>query len=84
MEKGLYYNVPGKANIKIFNNNTTFCEGEYPFAQFGETEILSNVLFDKDATTKVTFYQSTGAIEQINRWCRDIIICDTHLTLLTQ
>lgn len=65
MEKGLYYNVPGKANIKIFNNNTTFCEGEYPFAQFGETEILSNVLFDKDATTKVTFYQSTGAIEQI-------------------
>lgn len=66
MDKGVRYNVPGTASIKIFNSSTTYCEGEYPLAQFGETEVLSDVLFNKDATTKVTFDQSTGAIEQIS------------------
>ena len=65
MDKGIWYNVPGQAAIKVFNSKQTFCKGEYPFAQFGTSEILSDVLFDKNSTIKVTFYQSTGGIEQL-------------------
>lgn len=64
-DKGVWYNVPGEASVKVFNAQKTFCEGEYPFAQFGTSEILSDVLFDKNSTVKVTFYQSTGGIKQL-------------------
>jgi hypothetical protein len=33
--------------------------------QFGNVEILSNVLFDKKTTTKVTFHQDNGGIQQL-------------------
>ena len=33
--------------------------------QFGSVEILSNTLFDKKATTRVTFFQSTGGTKDV-------------------
>lgn len=65
MEEGVYYNVPSRVMVKIYTPDQVFCQGEFPMGQFGHTEILSNILFDKKTTTQVTFYQTTGAIEQL-------------------
>lgn len=65
MEAGIYYNVPSRASIRIFDNKQTYCKKDINMGQFGNTEILSNVLFDKNATTEVTFFQNNGGIEQI-------------------
>ncbi|MCM1108671.1 MAG: DUF4831 family protein [Clostridium sp.] len=68
METGVYYNIPGRASIRIFNGGgTTFCTKDVNLGQFGNTEILSNVLFDKQATTQVTFFQSNGGVEAIKQ-----------------
>lgn len=65
MEQGVYYNVPERVEISIFTPTETYCKGEYPMGQFGNVEILSNVLFDKKTTTKVTFHQDNGGIKQL-------------------
>ena len=65
MEKGVYYNVPARTKVSIFNNQQDFFTTELPMGQFGVVEILSNTLFDKQATTKVTFFQSTGGTKDI-------------------
>lgn len=67
MEKGVYYNVPARTKVSIFNNQQDFFTTELPMGQFGVVEILSNTLFDKQATTKVTFFQSTGGTKDITR-----------------
>lgn len=67
MEKGVYYNIPVRAKVTIFNNQQEFCSTEFPMGQFGAVEILSNLLFDKQATTKVTFFQATGGTKEIMR-----------------
>jgi hypothetical protein len=65
MEKGVYYNVPARTKVSIFNNQQEFCTTELPMGQFGVVEILANTLFDKQATTKVTLFQTTGGIKDI-------------------
>ena len=65
MDEGVYYNVPERVEVSVFDANQEFCKGEFPMGQFGQVEILSNVLFDKKATTQVTFYSSNGAIKQL-------------------
>lgn len=65
MEEGIYYNVPARVSVTVFNNKKTFAKGEYAMGQFGTVEVLSNVLFDKKATTQVTFHQTNGSIKQI-------------------
>jgi len=67
MEKGIYYNVPVRTKIRIFNSQQEFFAMETPMGQFGAVEILSNLLFDKQANTKVTFFQSTGGTKDITR-----------------
>lgn len=67
MEKGVFYNVPARTKVSIFNNQQEFCTTELPMGQFGVVEILSNMLFDKQATTKVTFFQSTGGTKDITK-----------------
>jgi len=67
MEKGIYYNVPARTKVTIFNNQQEFYSTELPMGQFGVVEILSNTLFDKQATTKVTFFQTTGGTKDITR-----------------
>ena len=62
MEEGVYYNVPERVAVSVFNASREFCKGEFPMGQIGHVEILSTVLFD---TTQVTFYPSNGAIKQL-------------------
>ena len=65
MEKGVFYNIPARTKVSIFNNQQEFYTTELPMGQFGVVEILSNMLFDKQATTKVTFFQTTGGTKDI-------------------
>lgn len=65
MQKGVYYNLPVRTNLKIFDAEKTYVKMETPMAQFGRVELLSNELFDKMATTRVSFFQTTGGIREI-------------------
>lgn len=65
LEKGVYYNVPMRTKLTIYNAHKKFAELETPMGQFGVVEILSNQLFDKKTQTKVTFFQSTGGAKDI-------------------
>lgn len=66
MEEGVYYNVPARVAATIYDNRKTYAKGEYAMGQFGTVEILSDVLFDKKTTTKVTFNQTNGGISRIS------------------
>lgn len=65
MEKGIYYNVPVRENVSIYDSKQKYLQQETPMAQFGTTEILSDLLFNKGTTTKVTFIPQTGGVERI-------------------
>ena len=65
MEKGVYYNVPARMAIAVFNAHQEFTKMETPMGQFGVVEILSNLLFDKKTNTQVTFFQSTGGTKDV-------------------
>ena len=65
MEKGVYYNVPARMKLTIADLQKKYVETEMPMGQFGTVEILSNTLFDKKTTTRVTFFQSTGGAKDI-------------------
>lgn len=67
MLKAVYYNVPARTKLKIYDASQTWAEMEVPMAQFGYTEILSNTLFDKGVDTKVTFHQMNGEIKEISK-----------------
>ena len=64
---GVVYNLPSLANIRIFTPLRTYFDTELPIAQFGTVDVLSSTLFNKGATTKVTFNASTGAITKIEK-----------------
>lgn len=65
MEKGVFYNMPSIEVVSLYTDQQTFTKFECPMGQFGTVEILSDALFNKNVTTKVTFYQQTGAIEKV-------------------
>lgn len=65
--QGVVYNIPGKALLRIYRSNDIILEAEYPVAQLGNTDVLASDLFNKGATTKVTFDPATGAIRKIER-----------------
>ena len=67
MERGIYYNVPAREAVAVFDLNKTYQQLECSMGQFGYTEILSDVLFDKKTTTKVTFYQDNGAVKKLEQ-----------------
>ncbi len=66
-KEGVCYNVPGKAEFKIYITGKTLFNKEVNIAQYGTTEVLSKVLFNKQAGTKVTFDTATGAIMKIEK-----------------
>lgn len=61
----LYYRVPGRANVKVIDNNKCYIEKNIQIAQFGNTEILSSTLFPKGSNTKVVFDTESGNIISI-------------------
>lgn len=67
MDKGLYYNVPMREAVKIYDMEKTYCQGEFSMGQFGSTEILSDVLFNKNASTKVSFFPENGGIIKLEQ-----------------
>ncbi|MBQ8969273.1 MAG: DUF4831 family protein [Bacteroidaceae bacterium] len=67
LERGIYYNVPAREAISIFDINQSYASIECSMGQFGYTEILSNVLFDKKMTTKVLFYQENGGVKKLEQ-----------------
>ena len=67
MEKGIYYNVPARVAVTLSDDSQTYAKGEYAMGQFGRVEILSDALFNKNVTTKVSFHQETGGVERIEQ-----------------
>ena len=67
LEKGIYYNEPARETISVFDINQNYTSIECSMGQFGYTEILSDVLFDKKPTTRVTFYQENGAVKKLEQ-----------------
>ncbi|MDE7166229.1 MAG: DUF4831 family protein [Bacteroidaceae bacterium] len=67
MERGVYYNVPAREAIRIFDINRSYLTAECSMGQFGYTEILSNLLFDKKLNTRVSFYQENGGVKKLEQ-----------------
>lgn len=66
--KGILYNIPGKASVSItFKGKPIFEDNNMIFAQFGNTEILVDDLFNKKVNTRVIFDSVTGGIQKIDK-----------------
>ncbi len=66
-KEGVCYNIPGRALFEIYTPTRSFYKKEISLAQLGTTEVLSKVLFNKNAKTKVKFDTSTGEIISIEK-----------------
>ena len=62
----LYYRIPGRAMVKVYNNRVSFTEQEVQVAQFGNVEVISTTVMGKNADTKIVFDTTTGNIKSIN------------------
>lgn len=67
MEKGVYYNVPVREAVKVFDARNTYFEMECPMGQFGTTEVLADVLFNKNVSTRVSFWQENGGVQKLEQ-----------------
>lgn len=65
--EGIAYNVPGKALVTLTEGKTKLFEEELPVTQFGTIEYLAPALFNKKATTKVSFNPVTGGLIKVDR-----------------
>ena len=64
-QDGLVYNLPGKADVKVYNNTSTLAEAIISLSQFGNTETLSSSLFSKKKNVKVVLDPHTGALLKV-------------------
>lgn len=65
--EGVAYNVPGRAQVILTQNNKKLFDEELPITQFGTKEYLAPVLFNKSATVKVLFDTATGGLIKVDR-----------------
>lgn len=65
--EGVAYNVPGRAQITLTQNNKKLFDDQLPITQFGTIEYLTPVLFNKNSTVKVLFDTSTGGLIKVDR-----------------
>ena len=65
--EGVIYNIPGKGNVTIKGLGKTWFDNELPVTQFGETEVLTDNLFNKKVNTRVIFNPVTGGIVKIDK-----------------
>lgn len=63
--KGIYYNLPGSALVKVTNGEDELYNDEITIAQFGTVQALPLKLFRCGAKTKVYFCPKTGAVKSI-------------------
>ncbi|MDO4163509.1 MAG: DUF4831 family protein [Bacteroides sp.] len=64
---GVAYNVPGRAQVTLTYDHQKLFESELPVTQFGTTEYLAPVLFNKNTLTKVLFDTATGGLLKVDR-----------------
>lgn len=64
---GVIYNIPGKGRVSIDTMDKNYFEDELPITQFGETEVLTDNLFNKKVNTRVVFNPTTGGISKIDK-----------------
>lgn len=65
MEQGLWVNQPARVMIIAEMAGKTILTTEASICQLGTTEVLSDALFNKKLDTRVTFYQHTGSVKNI-------------------
>jgi len=65
--EGIAYNIPGKAAITISYNGQKILSDELPCTQFGLTDYLAPILFERKSTIQVTFDPITGSIINIDK-----------------
>lgn len=65
MDKGVFYNMPALEVVSLYSDQHQYAKMECPMGQFGTVEVLSDALFNKNVTTKISFYQKTGAVEKV-------------------
>ena len=65
--EGVIYNIPGQGTVRVFNAQKEFVKEEMPITQFGETEVLTENLFNKKINTRVIFNPITGGIIKIDK-----------------
>lgn len=65
--EGIAYNVPGKASVELTKGKQVLYKGELALTQFGVTEYLAPVLFNKNSTIKVKFNPTTGGLIKVER-----------------
>lgn len=65
LSKGIVYNIPGKAVLKVEFDNKVYVDKSCDVVQFGTKDVLDNKSFgDKNAPMKVIFYPFLGAIKE--------------------
>ena len=62
-KSGLYYRMPGMAEIRILDGSTQLAGARAPIAQFGTTAPVPENLLD--GSYRLEFYPSTGAVKNI-------------------
>ena len=65
--EGVAYNVPGRAQVILTENNKKLFDEELPITQFGTIEYLAPILFNKSSTVKVLFDTATGGLIKVDR-----------------
>lgn len=65
--EGVIYNVPGKGNVSVSYKGKNYFDGDLTLTQFGNTEVLTNGLFDKKVNTRVVFNPQTGGVVKIDK-----------------
>ena len=65
MEQGLWVNQPARVMIILEMAGKALLTTEIPISQLGTTEVLSDALFNKKLDTRVTLYQHTGSVKNI-------------------
>lgn len=64
-QDGLVYNIPGKADVKVYTNTQVLAEEMLTLGQFGKTETLSSALLTKKKNVKVVLDPVTGALLKV-------------------
>lgn len=64
-QDGLVYNLPGKADVKVYTNTQVLSEDVLTLAQFGNTETLSSTLLTKKKDIKIQLDPVTGALLRV-------------------
>lgn len=64
--KGVIYNIPNKASLKVTFNNKDYINQDIEVVQYGTQEVLSPAqLGDSKRIVKIIFYPDLGSIKQI-------------------